>query len=41
MGKHLQETKAARRHVIIGLWMLRSGVFDEIRKIWNRKWKSY
>jgi len=32
MGKHSQETKAARRHVIIGLWMLRSGVFGEIRK---------
>lgn len=25
--------------MIIGLWMLRSGVFEEIREVWNRKWK--
>jgi hypothetical protein len=25
--------------MIIGLWMLRSGVFEEIREIWNKKWK--
>ena len=26
--------------MIIGLWMLRSGVFEEIREVWNQKWKS-
>ena len=25
--------------MIAGLWMLRSGVFEEIREIWNEKWK--
>ena len=25
--------------MIIGLWMLRSGVFEEIREVWNRKWR--
>ena len=24
--------------MIIGLWMLRSGVFEEIREVWDRKW---
>ena len=26
--------------MIIGLWMLRSGVCEEIREVWNQKWKS-
>lgn len=25
--------------MFIGLWMLRSGVFEEIREVWNQKWK--
>ena len=25
--------------MIIGLWMLRSGVFEEIREVWDRKWR--
>ena len=26
--------------MIIGLWMLRSGVFEEVREIWNQKWNT-